>query len=114
MRRTLRNASFVALLGGAASLVSAGHSTFGDIDEDFDVDLADFAAMQNCFSGSAESQGFRMPSLECIENFDADFDDDIDLEDAQRVPCVTGGPTPLFDPSPADCSDSPFFLRIRV
>jgi len=92
MRTTFRNASFVALLGGAACLVSAGYFTFGDIDDDLDVDLRDFAALQNCFSGSAEASGFRTPSLECIENFDTDFDDDIDLDDAARVPCVAGGP----------------------
>jgi len=90
-----RKPTIPALVVGAlllASLVAAGYYTVGDFDNDLDIDLMDFAALQVCFSGPAEAPGFAEPSLECIDNFDIDYDNDIDLDDARRTPCVTGGP----------------------
>jgi hypothetical protein len=59
----------------------------GDYDDDEDVDLADFAAFQNCFAGS----GNPFEPLECgLADIDADAD--VDFEDFRRFERAVTGP----------------------
>ncbi len=48
----------------------------GDYDRDLDVDLADFAELQNCFTGEGPSE-----VSPCCRIFDFEPDDDVDLDD---------------------------------
>ncbi len=50
-----------------------------DADEDTDVDLADFAALQVCFTGDSGTA-----TSNCQAVFDSDCDDDVDLEDFEE------------------------------
>jgi hypothetical protein len=52
-----------------------------DSEPDGDVDLADFATFQACFTGPSQDPGFTTPTAQCLETFDFDFDNDIDLSD---------------------------------
>lgn len=54
---------------------------FGDADGDADLDLADYAKLQACFSGPTDGPGFTPPSAECKEQFDLTFDGDVDMDD---------------------------------
>ena len=54
---------------------------FGDTDGDADLDLADYAKLQACFSGPTDGPGFTPPSAECKEHFDVTFDGDVDMDD---------------------------------
>ncbi|MCK4659444.1 MAG: hypothetical protein KAV82_07970 [Phycisphaerae bacterium] len=53
----------------------------GDFDNDGDVDLIDYAEFVGCMSGPWQGAGFMAPDLLCLEVFDADTDEDVDLED---------------------------------
>ena len=64
--------------GGAGVLVYRVFSP-GDADDDGNVDLRDYAALQRCFSGEPEPPGGRV-SADCLV-FDFDFDDDVDDTD---------------------------------
>ncbi len=66
-----------------------------DFDDDGDVDLDDYAHLQECFSGSANPQ----PDPDCTDaKFDADNDVD-DVELAAFLDCMSGAGVP-YDP---DC-----------
>jgi hypothetical protein len=58
-----------------------------DSDQDCDVDLVDFAAFQNCFSGSGISA-----STECLATFDIDLDEDVDIDDYADFGDLVAGP----------------------
>jgi len=58
-----------------------------DIEPDDDVDLADFAAFQKCFTGD----GVDMDTPDCAV-FDSDCDGDLDLGDYTRVMELLAGP----------------------
>jgi hypothetical protein len=53
----------------------------GDWDGDGDVDLDDFAEFSGCLSGPRQASGFEIPSVDCLDAFDSDVDDDVDLAD---------------------------------
>jgi len=53
----------------------------GDIDGDGDVDLADTAAFERCFSGDLNLPGFVAPGGDCLHRCDFDEDGDVDVED---------------------------------
>ena len=53
----------------------------GDWDEDGDVDIDDFAEFPACMSGPWATEGFVMPSQDCLDVFDLDADADVDLRD---------------------------------
>jgi len=59
--------------------------TFGDVDEDGDADLADFATFQCCFSGAGT------PHEAGCDLFDSDFDSDVDLDDYNAFLTVLSG-----------------------
>ena len=59
----------------------------GDLDDDADVDLADFASFQKCFAGTETP----FDPLPC-GLADLDTDGDVDVEDAQRFEAVMTGP----------------------
>jgi hypothetical protein len=61
----------------------------GDADDDSDVDLADWSALQNCFAGG----GAAYPEANCAL-VDLDDDADTDLEDARRLAAALVGPLP--------------------
>ena len=64
----------------------------GDWDDDGDLDIRDFAAVQNCFSGSAgASENAVLPEL-CARNLDFDTDDDVDLVDFANFHELCTGP----------------------
>jgi len=44
-------------------------------------DLSDFAALQNCFSGSDQNPGYTAPDTDCRFGFSVDEDTDINLEE---------------------------------
>jgi hypothetical protein len=67
--------------------VTVGSCGGGDADGDSDVDLADFAAFQRCFSGIDVPAG-----SECRCTFDADEDGDIDLSDYEAFRVAMSGP----------------------
>ncbi len=52
-----------------------------DDDGDGDVDLADFARFQVCFSGPNDAPGYSEPLWECAQTFDQDCDGDVDSFD---------------------------------
>ena len=58
----------------------------GDIDDDCDVDLADFLAFQACFTGPGETVG---PDCRCA---DFDGDEDVDLLDFFAFQTAFTGP----------------------
>ncbi len=53
---------------------------YSDGDADGDRDLADFAMLQNCFSGSLTDPAYEPPPEEC-RPFDVNHDSDVDLPD---------------------------------
>lgn len=55
----------------------------GDFDRDGDLDMADFASMQDCYSDSVGAPGYVATSAECLLRFD--FDDDQDVDGADFV-----------------------------
>ena len=59
----------------------------GDSDGDSDVDLADFAVFQDCFTGD----GSRVTGPAC-EACDIDGDDRVDLDDFAEVEATLTGP----------------------
>ena len=54
---------------------------FGDANGDADLDLADYAKLQACFTGPTDGPGFTPPSAECQEQFDLTWDGDVDMDD---------------------------------
>ncbi len=56
---------------------------FGDIDDDRDVDLEDYAGFADCMSDPGEAPSPTPPTTaqECLEAFDVDADADVDLTD---------------------------------
>ncbi len=64
----------------------------GDCDEDGDLDLEDYWAMQHCFSGADDSGTYDPPSQECSIPLDFDEDDDIDLVDFATFQVHYDGP----------------------
>ncbi len=60
----------------------------GDFDVDGDVDLRDWAYVQNCFTGP-DFEGFLTNGCHA---FDADRDDDVDLTDVFELMTAWGGP----------------------
>ena len=74
-------------LGSASvTIVSCGTA---DSDADGDVDLADFAAFQRCFTGDG---GTADVLCQCL--FDSDADEDVDLTDYQAFEAAITGPNP--------------------
>ena len=80
--------------GPDAGLVDMGHHypvtglplVMGDFDRDGDVDLADFAEVQSCFTGEGPTD-----VSPCCRVFDFEPDDDVDLDDyAQFHGALTG------------------------
>jgi len=66
---------------------------FADVDNDDDVDQADFAAFQACFSGSGNDF---VGGCECL---DRDDDGDIDSDDAGAFEACASGPGIAADPN---------------
>ena len=64
----------------------------GDYDRDGDLDVGDFCAFQDCFSGSTGDAGFTPPSPECTLRLDYDEDGDIDLYDYAQFQGLCTGP----------------------
>jgi hypothetical protein len=61
-----------------------------DFDGDADVDLKDFAHLQNCFTGEGEEQS----DLDCLDAR-LDVDDDVDGTDLERfLQCLSGTGVP--------------------
>ncbi|MEK6677345.1 MAG: thrombospondin type 3 repeat-containing protein [Planctomycetota bacterium] len=56
----------------------------GDGDGDGDQDLADVAALQNCFSGPRGGPTYVLPGEDCLRSFDEDQQNDIDLADFKK------------------------------
>lgn len=73
------NDSYTVLLAVDINVV------FGDADGDCDVDLADFAAFQRCFTESP-------PSTACLVTLDLDDDDNFDLDDYALFAGELGSP----------------------
>jgi hypothetical protein len=59
----------------------------GDFDRDADVDLADFAGLQSCFTGEGPTD-----VRPCCRIFDVEPDDDVDLEDCAAFGVAVTGP----------------------
>ncbi len=59
----------------------------GDADGDWDLDLGDFARMQQCFGGEGVTPG----DYNCFR-LDYDRDGDVDLEDAAGLSAAMTGP----------------------
>jgi hypothetical protein len=72
-----------------AADVAVAHQDPGDFDNDNDVDLADFQALQVCF---AESSVAILPSLRCRDGFDLDDDNRIDEADFALFAGALTGP----------------------
>jgi hypothetical protein len=64
----------------------------GDANLDGDVDFADFAELQTCFSAALGSPPFQPPSLGCLLRFDFNDDGDVDLADYGQVHSLLGPP----------------------
>ncbi len=64
----------------------------GDSDSNSLLDMFDFLAMQLCFSGSVGQPGFQSPGATCLNEFDLDFDGDVDLADATCLTARLEGP----------------------
>ncbi len=75
-----------------ATLVCRDGCLLGDWDDDGDLDLFDFHALQNCFSGSVSGPGFVGPDDECRRVFDYDGDSDVDRLDFGVFVSVYTGP----------------------
>ena len=60
--------------------MTAGCQATADVEPDGDVDLADFAAFQNCYAGS----GVPIPQHSCAP-FDIDCDEDVDMADYRAI-----------------------------
>lgn len=81
---TLEEATAIDALtaGGTAEagLLLGPNATWGDVDNDFDRDLADFAALQYCIVADGELVD---PSIRLLcSRYDADCDFDVDINDA--------------------------------
>lgn len=70
----------------------------GDADGDWDLDLSDFARMQQCFGGDGVTPG----DYNCFR-LDHDRDGDVDLEDAAALSAAMTGPDDCIAPPGACC-----------
>ncbi|HNQ22825.1 MAG TPA: hypothetical protein PKK06_07010 [Phycisphaerae bacterium] len=66
---------------------------FADANDDSDVDLADFARFQNCYSGATTDEGFTPPGPECKNLFDLHYDGDVDAADYTAFAARFVGPS---------------------
>lgn len=64
----------------------------GDFDNDGDLDLYDFGALQSCYSAPVGNPAYVAPSTECLRHFDFDDDGDIDLTDLDGFVSAYTGP----------------------
>ncbi|MBN1511470.1 MAG: immunoglobulin domain-containing protein [Phycisphaerae bacterium] len=78
----------VVLTDSCGSLVSATARLtvrlFGDVDDDGDVDLDDYGVFPDCMAGPNATPAPSLPGMTattCIQAFDFDIDDDVDLAD---------------------------------
>jgi|GEM_PF-2348878 len=88
----------VITFGGPGSPIEGDACVFppgrGDSDEDCDVDLGDYAMFADCLAGPATSPDPTPPTTmqDCLDVFDFDGDDDVDMFDAAEFEAVfTGG-----------------------
>ena len=82
----------------ADSALSGGHlpvfldlrvpPCLADFECDGDVDLEDYTALSNCVSGPNGAPGFVPPSQGCLDYFDTDADEDVDLVDLAAFQAV--------------------------
>jgi hypothetical protein len=65
----------------------------GDIDDDGDVDLDDYAAMADCLAGPGATPAptGSLSLGDCYDNFDLDADGDVDLQDLAMLLTVFTG-----------------------
>ncbi len=77
---------YVVTWAGTVYRIRPDHPT-GDADADGDIDKADFAQMQTCFTGAGGNA-----SAACRAAFDFDSDDDIDSADFAAYLDTTSGP----------------------
>lgn len=74
-------------LDGVAVIQYAAGDCPGDFDGDGDVDPDDMAALPVCLSGPglAPNPAEPLTPQECLEAFDTDFDEDVDLQDVRII-----------------------------
>jgi hypothetical protein len=72
--------------------IRPNHPT-GDVDRDGDLDMADAARLQRCFSGA---NPVNPPTQECREGLDVDEDGDVDVGDVSAIHAIFSGPLSLF------------------
>ncbi len=64
----------------------------GDTNDNGELELRDFAALQNCYSGSVNTVGFAPLTPECARVFDFDADTGVDGTDYAVFESALGGP----------------------